>query len=267
MDGTLLGRDSQVSARSAGIISDLSARGAMITVATARTAATVDPLLSSTVTNVPAIVMTGAARWLRDRREYDNVSFIPEKDLCEIFEVCGKYDIHPFVYALETRSFQRVFHDGERLSLQEENFVAERRNLPLKHFELNCRADANSAIMLCYAMGYHERLFAAAAELRRRGDLAVSCYYDIFNHEIAHLEIFAPGVSKAAAVSALKQSTGAERLVVFGDNLNDIPMLEVADYAVAVENAFDEVKQVADRVIGPNTADSVAEFIKTDFNN
>ena len=38
-------------------------------------------------------------------------------------------------------------------------------------------------------------------------------------------------------------------------------MLRVADVAIAVENAVEEVKEVADIIIGPNTSDSVAQFI------
>ena len=49
--------------------------------------------------------------------------------------------------------------------------------------------------------------------------------------------------------------------MVFGDNLNDIPMLRCADVAVAVENAYPEVKQIAHVVIGPNSSDSVARWI------
>jgi len=50
--------------------------------------------------------------------------------------------------------------------------------------------------------------------------------------------------------------------VVFGDNLNDLPMMAVADVAVAVENALPEVKAKADVVIGPNTDDAVARWIE-----
>ena len=45
LDGTLLNDESRVSDESARIISRLSREGCMITVATARTAATVEPLL------------------------------------------------------------------------------------------------------------------------------------------------------------------------------------------------------------------------------
>ena len=63
----------------------------------------------------------------------------------------------------------------------------------------------------------------------------------------------------------LAAQLGADRIVVFGDNLNDLSMLAVADVAVAVGNARPEVKDVADIVIGPNSADSVALFIEKDF--
>ena len=50
LDGTLLDGCSQVSQRSAAIISELSRKGVMISVATARTPATVRPLLAQTHT-------------------------------------------------------------------------------------------------------------------------------------------------------------------------------------------------------------------------
>ena len=53
--------------------------------------------------------------------------------------------------------------------------------------------------------------------------------------------------------------------MVFGDNLNDISMMKVADVAVAVENAYPEVKDVADIVIGRNIDDAVVNFIEKDF--
>ena len=42
-------------------------------------------------------------------------------------------------------------------------------------------------------------------------------------------------------------------------------MLAVADVAVAVGNAFPQVKEAADIVIEPNYTDAVARFIEKDF--
>ena len=61
LDGTLLDNEGRVPPMTARVISDLSHMGALITVATARTPATVDRILAHTFTRLPLIVMTGAA--------------------------------------------------------------------------------------------------------------------------------------------------------------------------------------------------------------
>lgn len=264
MDGTLLGTDSRVSKRTAEIITSLSRQGVLITVATARTPATVVPLLADTLTLPPAIVMTGAATWERSRACYSNVHFISEKERHDVAAVCHEAGLHPFVYVMDGDSHLTVYHDGERLRRMEQEFYDARASLALKHFCLKERVPDDRRTVLWYAMGDHQPIFAAAEELSRRCDLSMSCYYDIFDRSMAHLEIFAPGVSKAAAVTSMKERVGADRVVVFGDNLNDIPMMQVADCAVAVGNAFDEVKAAADIIIGPNSDDSVARFILAD---
>ena len=121
--------------------------------------------------------------------------------------------------------------------------------------------------MLFYAMGQSEGIIHAAEALRSQSDCSICCYPDIFNPSVYNLEIFPPGVTKAAAVEELKRQTGADRLVVFGDNLNDLSMLAVADVAVAMGNALPEVKAAADVVIEPNYTDAVARFIEVDFDS
>ena len=79
------------------------------------------------------------------------------------------------------------------------------------------------------------------------------------------IEVYRQGVSKAQAIKSLAQACGATRIVVFGDNRNDIPMLQAATVAVAMDNAFPEVKAVAHEVIGDNDSDSVMRWIEQDF--
>ena len=94
---------------------------------------------------------------------------------------------------------------------------------------------------------------------------SVMVYHDIFDESEGYLEIFSAGTSKAAAIRDLARQLGAGRVVVFGDNRNDIAMMQAADFSVAVDNAFTEVKAVASEVIGPNTVDSVARWIETEL--
>ena len=167
MDGTLLGPDSLVSPITAEIITSLSRRGALITVATARTPATVVPLLADTLTLPPAIVMTGAATWDRDRQSYGNVSFLSEDERHDVAAVCQEAGLHPFVYVPEGDNKLAVYHDGNCLSSMEQDFYNARAHLTLKHFCLQYRVPEDRRTILWYAMGDHEPIFAAAEELRR----------------------------------------------------------------------------------------------------
>ena len=98
-------------------------------------------------------------------------------------------------------------------------------------------------------------------ELDGLTDCAAAWYPDILLPDTGLIDLYAPGVSKAKAVRELAVEAGASEVVVFGDNLNDLPMMRVADLAVAVENALPQVKAEADVVVGANYADAVAEFI------
>ena len=160
-----------------------------------------------------------------------------------------------------------VYHPAPALSEAERIFVGLRRNLALKTFHLAQsipEADYDRTVLF-FGMGSEARITAFAEELRRLTSCYVSYYKDTYLPDNWLIEIFAHGVSKAAGISQLKQHLQADRIVAFGDNLNDIPMLRSADLAVAVGNALPETKEAADIVIGDNNSDSVARFIADDY--
>jgi Cof subfamily protein (haloacid dehalogenase superfamily) len=78
------------------------------------------------------------------------------------------------------------------------------------------------------------------------------------------LEFAAPGVTKAAGLEYLAQHLGftRERTVAFGDGENDVELVEWAAYGVAVENAHDRVKAVADLVCPSVDEEGVAQVLE-----
>ena len=59
----------------------------------------------------------------------------------------------------------------------------------------------------------------------------------------------------------VKEKYGFDRLVVFGDSLNDLSMFMVADEAYAMANVCEELKKAATWIIGSNEEDSVAYYL------
>lgn len=264
MDGTLLNRDSVVSSRSAAMLSEIVEAGALFTVATARTPATVEPLLAQVRTDLPAIVMTGAALWDRRRQRYVDPIFLSRDEADAAVRECLREGVHPFVYRLGEDNFLNVYHSRPEMTRPERHFVEDRLRLKLKKFHLgvcDSRLFGHDDAILLFAIGPLKAIYRLRDWLLANTDCSVSAYPDIFHPETANLEIFGPGVSKAAAIRRLADRVGADSVTVFGDNLNDLPMFDVADRAVAVANAVPEVLDRADLVIGQNTIDSVPKFI------
>ena len=79
------------------------------------------------------------------------------------------------------------------------------------------------------------------------------------------VEVMAPGVSKSSTLEVLCARLGVAREQVWavGDAANDVDMLRWAGTAFAVENACDEVREVAAHVVGSNEDDGVARQLAT----
>jgi Cof subfamily protein (haloacid dehalogenase superfamily) len=78
------------------------------------------------------------------------------------------------------------------------------------------------------------------------------------------LELASPDVTKAAGLDFLAEHLGfsRERTVAFGDGENDVELVDWAGYGVAVANAHERVKAVADLVCPPVDEEGVAQVLE-----
>lgn len=78
------------------------------------------------------------------------------------------------------------------------------------------------------------------------------------------MEIFNAETNKWSAISALAAQRGvaAEQIAAIGDEINDVAMIRHAGLGVAMGNAIDPIKQVADRITLDQAEDGVAHAIE-----
>jgi len=78
------------------------------------------------------------------------------------------------------------------------------------------------------------------------------------------LEFASPDVTKAAGLDFLAERVGfsSERTVAFGDGENDIELIDWAAYGVAVANAHERVKEIADFVCPAVGEEGVAQVLE-----
>lgn len=77
-------------------------------------------------------------------------------------------------------------------------------------------------------------------------------------------EVMPKGVSKGHALKEISQYLEIDRkdIIAFGDQENDISMLKIAGVGVAMENAVEELKDVADYITKSNNEDGIAKFLE-----
>lgn len=87
---------------------------------------------------------------------------------------------------------------------------------------------------------------------------------DVFKSAPFFLEVVPLGVSKGASLDPLLKSMGLtkDNLIACGDSYNDITMIGFAGLGVAMENAEEDVKHVANYITLSNNCDGVGAVVE-----
>lgn len=81
------------------------------------------------------------------------------------------------------------------------------------------------------------------------------------------IEIMSKGINKASAIKQVAEelSIPKDRVIAFGDEGNDLAMIDYAGMGVAMGNANPELKSIANYVTDTNENDGVANYLKGYF--
>lgn len=267
LDGTLLQPDVTLSDTSRNILRKLTERGTLFTVATARTPYSVVPILGDLIPSVPGILMNGVLLYDFQKKRITHAEVLPAEVAYTAIALMEQYQITGFAYTYDQQdgiltawyenldtAARREFHD-ERVTLYQKPFRQ------VDHFS----ALADQSLVYLALMDTTDVLDPLADALRTLPGIHLSYYQDNYRPGIWFLEVSSSLASKEHTTRKLRtlyaDQLGFDRIVGFGDNLNDLPLFAACDQAYAVENARNEVKEAANGTIGYNTEDAVAHTI------
>ena len=111
-------------------------------------------------------------------------------------------------------------------------------------------------------LGEHKELLRLQATINKSIQNADA----VFSHP-EFLEIIPKGVNKANALKWLcdKKKIDYKNVMAFGDNYNDLDMINLAGIGVAVKNAVADVKNNADYIAPSHEENGVGKFLKEFF--
>ena len=264
LDGTLLDGDSRITLSTARSLNRLIDNGMLFTIATARTPATVVELMQDVKLTMPAILMTGALIYDIATNRYLSVSSFPHEVSSQLIEAVADSDLSPMVYYIDHSLLHVAYRHTD--DARQYAFMECRKGTPYKKYvEVEGSFAAPAKTVMIFFMGEYGKLQQIHDRIASIAGHRSYLYCDSLMPEQGYLEIYPAGTSKAEAIKQLAQLVEADEIVVFGDNVNDIPMFDIAHRSYAPDNALDVVKQRATQVIASNDKDGVVEFLEQDY--
>ncbi len=261
LDGTFLNSKGKISKRSAQIIDSLTKDGVLFTVATARTYATVMEMFEGIYLPCPLVLMNGVTIYDPLDRKILESNSIPTDLGNRIVAEFRKRGIEPMLYFQQDETLDIYY--GELTNDCQRDYVAQRTDCNGKRFiysPVPTKLEGKNLVYIV-CLDYYDRIKDIYDAVSKFEDAHCMFYKDNYVPELYYLEIITKNVSKASGALEVKKLVGADKIVAFGDNLNDIPLFEIADECYAVNEAQDELKKIATSVIGSHDRDAVAEFL------
>lgn len=264
LDGTLLNRNARLSEKTAAIISKLIQKGLLFTIATARSQSSVD-IIADLGIQLPAVQLNGVLIYDFAKKQYTGCTPIDTQSAQKVIDILHRFNRMSFVYKFDTDCGINV--EFEKLSNQvEKDFFNARKDKDYKSFQKveQVKVQEEDKIIYFTMVDEYEKLEKIHHEINQISGVHSALYSDNYS-DLYFLEVFSSHASKAAGMLRIKRELGVQKVVAFGDNLNDLEMLREADIGIAVEDAVETVRKSADDVIGKSYEDGVALYLQEIF--
>lgn len=260
LDGTLLNSQKEVSAYSKKVINELIENGMQFAYATARSLSSASKVVTGIRFTTPIVAYNGAH--IFDPQTGERIAsegFAPEeKDY--IKEVMGKHNLVPIVYSFvnekETVSWVRGTETKGVLK-----YVVDRKDDKRMRGLDTTENLYEGEVFYFTCIGAKEMFEKAHEEILQDERYTCTLQPEPYDKNEYWLEIMPRKASKANAIEKLKEILECDRVVSFGDAINDIPMFQISDECYAMENAVDKLKVMASGIIASNNEDGVAKWL------
>lgn len=244
LDGTLLRADKTISDRTLNAINRCRLKGDIIGISTSRSEKN---CLSYLGDLMPDILITSGGALVKRNKEYIYKAVFSRQRTRELIhtarEICGMnceitidtVDTHFWNYKIDPRETENNWGDS---------------------VWTDYRDFSEEALKMCVEIFDDEKAGCLADVLKDCDSLRFSDGY--------WYKFTKKGVTKENAMSLIcstYKKTNKD-IIAFGDDYADIEMLRFAGIGVAMGNSIEEVKKVADIVIGTNEEDGIAVYLE-----
>lgn len=258
LDGTLLNGEKKLKPRAAELLNDLIGNGVMFSYSTARRIHSAGVIMKDVGLRLPVILMNGVFLYDMEKGGYIRTNGFGEKQRALLRDAVERFGEAPMIHSFIDGELRNSYLSGSEAL---KSYLEDRRDDPsMRPVDSYRDLFAGETV---YAVFINPKNKAELDRIFTEENGFSSVYYeDVYHTDEYWYEVFSVTASKANAVLQLKELVGADEVVCFGDNGNDLSMFRVSDRCYAVENAIDAVKEAADGIIPSNESMGVPRFIE-----
>lgn len=259
MDGTLLDSQRKIRPSTIEAVAKARARGIDVILATGRHHITTHAYHHQLGLETPAICCNGAYFYNFQNGHPESPNGLGPEEYHVLLRMVRNHGLLSKVYTADVMTYEEADHHIHGLRAWGETLPAHLRPdiRQVESFEALLEADP---LVWKFVINHPTQapLLAFAEEAREK--LKLSCELSWFDT----LDVTRQGNSKGRKLKEWAQRKGIDmaNIIAFGDNHNDISMLQAAGLGIAIQNGEDAVKAAADGVTsGDNNSDALAEAI------
>lgn len=259
MDGTLLKSDHSVSEVNRVAIDKLLQKGILVVIISARPLHGILPISKGIVgDDMPIVSLNGS--YILHKNEIIYQAAVSLEDTISIHNEISVHQVSPMYY-----SQMDWYAEIENDRIKKEQKITP-VTIKIQPFENTVREWENKNT------GPNKILIAGDKELIKTIEDRLNVLHagklNIYKSQATYLEVMSLQASKAKAIEFLIGKYGIDKneIMAIGDNYNDKGMIEFAGMGVAMGNAPEEIKLVADHVTDTNNNDGVAKALHLYFN-
>lgn len=250
LDGTLLSKGSEIPQENIDALRRAMDAGILVTLASGRMVEATLPIAKKIGVNAPLVLFNGGMVYDMKNGRALRGRVIPRKTAVAVLarlEALGAYT-HAFPgrgYYLEDRCAWTDYYENKI------GVYGTRIGMPLSEW-------LEQDVYKLLTLGEPDQLDEVISTLQPE-----FAELSFVKSGKTHLEIVPMGVDKAMGMRGVSEVTGIapEEMMAFGDEMNDLPMLEYCGVSYVMENAPETMRQKFRRVAPRNTDHGVARII------
>ena len=266
LDGTLLTNEAMLSEYSRSALQELLAAGLNFSVASARSVASIRPMLHGLTLNLPVIEFNGAFLSDLETGRHEVVHSLEPQVTEAVFTSITRLGKTPLVSTFDGRQDCLYYDEPENEGTRWYVSDRQKNNDPRLRRSTDLREALHEQVVCLTVIDQAELLRDLEAQVTEQcGDqVETHLFENAYSPGWYWFTIHDRRATKDQAIRSLMEACGLDggELIVFGDQINDVKMFRIAARAVAVANAHPDVKRHATHVIGSNEEDSVVKYIR-----